>query len=130
MTAVARAIREGEFVHRNDTCQGATIRILFVGYIRPEKGIEYLIDAVSRLKTDLSWELLLVGPSEFPDYRRRLDKIVAARGIGERVRWQGYVSYGKPIFDCFRAADMLVLPSLSEGTPHQFVEDRAYAVLS
>jgi len=128
ITAVSSALREGEFVHRNDTCQGATIRILFVGYIRPEKGIEYLIDAVSRLKTDLPWELLFVGPSEFPDYRRRLDEIVTAREIGERVHWEGYMSYGKPIFDCLRAADMLVLPSLSEGTPHVLVEARAHGL--
>jgi glycosyltransferase involved in cell wall biosynthesis len=35
------------------------------------------------------------------------------------------MAYGQPIFDCMRASDLLVLPSLSEGTPHVLAEARA-----
>ncbi len=122
---VSSAIRQGEFVPRIDTCHGETIRILFVGYIRPEKGIEYLLDAVSQLPISQSWELHIVGPSDFPDYRRQLDDLVASLGIGEQVFWTGYSSYGEPLFERLRGADLLVLPSLSEGTPHVLVEARA-----
>jgi glycosyltransferase involved in cell wall biosynthesis len=125
VATVSSALREDEFVDRSDTCQGAKIRILFVGYIRPEKGIEYLLDAASRLVTPQPWELYIVGPSDFPQYRRRLNSIVASRGIRERVFWAGYTSYGKPLLDHLSAADLLVLPSLSEGTPHVLVEARA-----
>lgn len=125
VATVSSAIRESEFLPRSDTCQGPTIRILFVGYIRPEKGIEYLLDAVSRLTILQPWELYIVGPSDFPVYRRQLDAIVASRGISERVLWTGYSSYGEPLFDHLRAADLFVLPSLSEGTPHVLVEARA-----
>jgi glycosyltransferase involved in cell wall biosynthesis len=125
VATVSSAIREDEFAHRYDTCQGPTIRILFVGYIRPEKGIEYLLDAVSQLMTSQPWELYIVGPSDFPPYRRQLDAIVASRGIQERLFWTGYSSYGEPLFEYLRTADLLVLPSLSEGTPHVLVEARA-----
>jgi glycosyltransferase involved in cell wall biosynthesis len=125
VATVSSAIREDEFFSRSDTCQGATIRILFVGYIRPEKGIEYLLDAVSRLTIPQSWELYIVGPSDFPRYRRQLDAIVTSRGIQERVFWTGYTSYGEPLFEHLRAADLMVLPTLSEGTPHVLVEARA-----
>src|SRR6202158_1542867 len=125
VATVSSAIRHCEFAPRSDTCQGATIRILFVGYIRPEKGIEYLLEAVSQLMIPQRWELYIVGPSDFPQYRRRLDAITASRGICERVVWTGYSSYGEPLFDHLRAADLLVLPSLSEGTPHVLVEARA-----
>jgi glycosyltransferase involved in cell wall biosynthesis len=125
VATVSSAIREDEFAHRYDTCQGPTIRILFVGYIRPEKGIEYLLDAVSQLMTSQPWELYIVGPSDFPPYRRQLDAIVASRGIQERLFWTGYTSYGEPLFEYLRTADLLVLPSLSEGTPHVLVEARA-----
>jgi glycosyltransferase involved in cell wall biosynthesis len=101
------------------------VRILFVGYIRPEKGIEHLLYAVNQLAAGIPWELEIVGPDEFPGYRRRLDEIVAARGIRERVHWARYSSYGKPVFDRMRAADIFVLPTLSEGTPHVLVEARA-----
>ena len=125
VATVSSAIREDEFANRYDTCQGPTIRILFVGYIRPEKGIEYLLDAVSQLMTPQLWELYIVGPSDFPLYRRQLDAIVASRGIQGRVFWTGYTSYGEPLFEYLRTADLLVLPSLSEGTPHVLVEARA-----
>jgi glycosyltransferase involved in cell wall biosynthesis len=125
-TATASStIREREFFSRADTCQGDAIRILFVGFIRPEKGIEHLLEAVCRLKPELSWKLHLVGANEFPEYRKRLDEIVAQRGIGDKVHWQGYMAYGKPVFDWMRASDLLVLPSLSEGTPHVLAEARA-----
>jgi glycosyltransferase involved in cell wall biosynthesis len=125
ITAVSSTVQEGDFFPRVDTCQGASVRILFVGYIRPEKGIEFLLEAVSQLRHDDPWELEIVGPDQFPAYRRMLDNVVAARKIKERVRWTGYLPYGKPLFDCMRSADLFVLPTLSEGTPHVLVEARA-----
>jgi glycosyltransferase involved in cell wall biosynthesis len=122
---VSSTVHESEFFFRADTCQSPSIRILFVGYIRPEKGIEYLLDAVSSLKLDVPWELEIVGPDEFPEYRRHLDEIVAALGIQDRVRWTGYTPYGESLFRRMRAADLFVLPTLSEGTPHVLVEARA-----
>lgn len=122
---VSSTIRENEFFPRADTCQGPVVRILFVGFLRPEKGIEHLLAAVSQLKADVPWELEIVGPAEFQDYSEKLHCIAAARGIRERIRWKGYVPNGKPLFDRMRAADVFVLPTLSEGTPHVLVEARA-----
>jgi len=96
-----------------------------VGFIRPEKGIEYLLEAVSLLKADVRWELEIVGSREFPVYGKKLDGIAAARGIRDRIRWSGYVPNGKPLLERMQAADLLILPSLSEGTPHVLVEARA-----
>jgi len=122
---VSSTVEETDFFVRTDTCQGPTVRILFVGFIRPEKGIEYLLDAVSLLKGDVPWELEIVGPREFPEYSEKLNSISAARGIRERINWMGYIPNGMPLFDRMRAADVFVLPTLSEGTPHVLVEARA-----
>jgi len=122
---VSSTTEEQEFFHRTDTCQGRLIRILFVGFIRPEKGIEYLLDAVSRLKPDVLWELEIVGPDEFPKYRKKLDAIVSERGLRDRIRWSGYVPNGQPLLERMRSADLFVLPTVSEGTPHVLVEARA-----
>lgn len=122
---VSSTIGDDEFWFRTDTCQGPVVRILFVGFLRPEKGVEYLLRAVSQLPADVPWELELVGPREFPEYCKKLDGIVADPGLGGRIRWTGYVPNGKPLFDLMRAADLLVLPTLSEGTPHVLVEARA-----
>jgi glycosyltransferase involved in cell wall biosynthesis len=122
---VSSTVEESEFFNRFDTCQATAVRILFVGFLRPEKGIEYLLEAISLLKADVPWELEIVGPPEFSDYSAKLHCIAAARGIGERISWQGYVPNGKPLLDRMRAADIFVLPTLSEGTPHVLVEARA-----
>jgi len=73
----------------------------------------------------MPWELEIVGPRQFRDYGEKLDGIAAARGIRDRIRWEGYVPNGKPLFDRMRDADVFVLPTLSEGTPHVLVEARA-----
>jgi glycosyltransferase involved in cell wall biosynthesis len=123
--AVSGTVKDNEFFLRTDTCQGPAVRILFVGFIRPEKGIEYLLDAVSQLDPDLPWQLEIVGPREYPDYSQKLDDVAAARGIRDRIWWRGYLPNGEPVLDRMRAVDLFVLPSLSEGTPHVLVEARA-----
>ena len=124
-STVSSTIQQNEFFFRYDTCRGPSIRILFLGHIRPEKGLEYLLEAVSVLKTGVLWNLEIVGPDDFPEYRRHLETIVAMREMGERVRWAGYAPYGEELFNHMRAADIFVLPTLSEGTPHVLVEARA-----
>jgi len=125
VATVSSTVQPSDFYPRLDTCEGTNVRILFVGYIRPEKGIEYLIAALGQLKSDISWVLEIVGPSDFHQYRQKLDAIITAFNIHDRVRWSGYAPYGKPLFDHMRAADIFVLPTLSEGTPHVLVEARA-----
>ncbi|HEX3377854.1 MAG TPA: glycosyltransferase, partial [Candidatus Acidoferrales bacterium] len=122
---VSSTIKEREFFYRSDTCQQSLVRILFVGFVRPEKGIEYLLHAVSRLDPCLPWRLEIVGPREFPDYCNKLGEIIANHDISRRIRWTGYVPNGAPLFNIMRAADIFVLPTLSEGTPHVLVEARA-----
>jgi glycosyltransferase involved in cell wall biosynthesis len=122
---VSSTVRESDFFPRIDTCRGAVMQILFVGFVRPEKGIEYLLEAVSLLKTDVKWELEIVGPREFPSYSKKLNDIAAARGIRKHIYWSGYVPNGMPLYEIMRAADLFVLPTLSEGTPHVLVEARA-----
>jgi glycosyltransferase involved in cell wall biosynthesis len=66
-----------------------------------------------------------VGPREFPDYCDKLGEIVARHDISRKIRWTDYVPNGAPLFNIMRAADVFVLPTLSEGTPHVLVEARA-----
>ena len=65
------------------------------------------------------------GPREYPDYCKKLGEIIAAHAISRRIQWTAYVPNGAPLFDIMRAADIFVLPTLSEGTPHVLVEARA-----
>lgn len=126
IATVSSTLTLDEFYEREDTCANAVVRILFVGFVRPEKGVEYLLEAAGRLRLPREWQLVIAGPSEqFPAYRRLLDGIVDRTGIADKVCWRGYVAYGPELFDCFRQSDLLVLPTLSEGTPRVLVEARA-----
>jgi glycosyltransferase involved in cell wall biosynthesis len=103
-------------------------RVLFVGFLRPEKGIDTLLDAFDRLlETVPNAELELVGAPAlvdrgFAEIHRRLN-VLTSRG---QARVLGPQSYGPALFQRFADADVLAVPSRSEGTPRVLVEARAF----
>lgn len=125
-TLVAGPLSQDEFFYRPDTCQGKRIRILLLSYIRPEKGVEYLIEAVARLTTNRPWELWIIGPTEhYTEYHAGLQQLATQRGLADRIHWGGHVKFGPDMFELYRSADVFVLPSLSEGAPRVLIEARA-----
>lgn len=128
-TVVSSTITKDEFHPREDTCRDTKIKILFIGFIRPEKGLQYLFRAVSDLNIDKPWELILVGSSQrYGTYKIQLEQLAASLGISQRIKWAGYISYGREMFECFQNADIFVLPTLSEGTPRVLIEARANSI--
>ncbi|MBL7153751.1 MAG: glycosyltransferase family 4 protein [Phycisphaerae bacterium] len=126
IATVSSTITDDEFFEREDTCAGSRVKILFVGFIRPEKGVEYLIEALGGLKIEREWELILVGTcGKYRAYKDKLVSLINKYGINDKVRWAGYVIYGDSMFEYLRTSDILVLPTLSEGTPRVLVEARA-----
>lgn len=109
--------------------QAAPFRILFVGYLRPEKGVDTLLAAYRLLLDQIpDAELHIVGP-DVAEKRNANLNIVAAfdalRGRGN-VKFLGHKAFGPALFECYANADVLVLPSRSEGTPRVLVEARAF----
>jgi glycosyltransferase involved in cell wall biosynthesis len=105
----------------------AAFRVLFVGYLRPEKNFEVLFRAFARLLHDVAdAELCIVGappPVERGSSRQVLELLAPIR---ERVRFLGHVPFGPALFECYADADVLALPSFSEGTPRVLIEARAF----
>jgi glycosyltransferase involved in cell wall biosynthesis len=115
-----------DFLVREDTCTGDAIRVLFLGFIRAEKGIEYLVRALPQIQSDRPVHLALVGGwDQFPAEHTRLVGLIAELGLTDRVHWEGYVKFGPALLEQLDRSDLLVLPSLSEGTPHVLIEARA-----
>ncbi len=126
---VSTSISTEDFRRQDDTCTGPRIRLLFVGFIRPEKGLEYLVRALPLIQSDRPVDLAIVGPAEqFKAEKTRLERIIDELGLAERVSWEGYAAFGAPLFGQLDRSDILVLPSLSEGTPRVLVEARARSV--
>ena len=118
-------LRQAEIQRRMDTCTGSVVRILFASFLRPEKGAEYLLDALGRLRTGRAWELVVAGgQTDIPAYRARLEQLIRAGGLADRIQLAGHRRYGDELFALMRSCDLLVLPTLSEGTPHVLIDAR------
>jgi glycosyltransferase involved in cell wall biosynthesis len=85
-------------------------RLLFVGRLNKQKGIEILLHALSRI-ADQSLGLDVVGDGEDRDDLVAMSK---ALGIADRVRWHGALPQPK-LADFYRNAAALVVPSVGEG---------------
>ncbi len=93
--------------------------LLWVGRMVPVKGVDVLIDACAVLrKGSLDLRLCLVGDGPL---RRALASRVADAGLEDRVTFAGDV-LNEALADWYRAADLTVLPSYSEGVPNVLYE--------
>jgi len=91
--------------------------VLFVGYLKPVKGIEFLLEAIGQLRRG-DVELWLVGDGESKAF---LKSMVDQLGVAGMCHFAGARPHDTiPIW--LAAADCLVLPSLSEGLPTIVVE--------
>jgi glycosyltransferase involved in cell wall biosynthesis len=86
-----------------------TNRLLFVGRLNRQKGIEMLLDAVARSTSGASLDVIGDG-----DDRQRLEQRAAALGISQRVRWLGALPQPQ-LAHYYRCAAALVVPSVDEG---------------
>ena len=103
---------------RAPAAPGTPCRLLYVGKLRPEKGLSELLQALSaaRLKK-ARWTLTLVGDGE----STRFEKIAAAHGLSERVRFTGWLE-PDAVRETLAGADVYVLPSHYEGLPLGLLE--------
>jgi glycosyltransferase involved in cell wall biosynthesis len=104
----------GSDVDRDDvrTALGLTRpTILFFGYVRAYKGLEYLLRAMPRVLARVDADLLIVG--EFYDDRAKYDRIIEERGLSDRVKVVAEHVPDEDVGKYFTASDVVVLPYVS-----------------
>ena len=76
IATVSSTVQESEFSPRNDTCQGPRqcASFLWVTSARRRESNTCSKPSAS-LTQDVPWELEIVGPDQFPNYRPQLDEI-------------------------------------------------------
>jgi glycosyltransferase involved in cell wall biosynthesis len=84
-------------------------RLLFVGRLTAQKGIEGLIEALARMRHAASLDVVGDGP-----LASALAARVGALGLTDRVRWLGALPQ-PTLVDLYRRAAALVVPSTDEG---------------
>lgn len=98
----------------------STRMLLWVGRMVPVKGLNVLLEAMARIgRGDVM--LYLAGEGE---YRAALQQQVRVLGLSKAVRFIGPRSPAQ-LGDWYRAADVTVLPSFSEGLPNVLRESLA-----
>jgi len=104
---------------------GAERRLLWVGRLDPDKGLEILLECVRILlaRHTIPLHLDLVGTGALEEELRRQ---VRTMGLHERVTLRGYLAFGPQLEALYRNATVFVLPSNeSEGFPQVVIESLA-----
>ncbi|MBX7079987.1 MAG: glycosyltransferase family 4 protein [Nannocystaceae bacterium] len=108
-----------EFFREAQPIDPTSRTLVCVGRLSPQKGqlllVEAFADAIDR---GLDATLVLAGDGEM---RAEIERIAAARGLGERLRITGWIS-GEQVRREILAARALVLPSFAEGLPMVIME--------
>ena len=94
------------------------VLLIFVGSEFKRKGLEALINALALLKNKLV-KLVILGGGD----RSAFEKQAARLNLGDRILWAGLV---KNTGDYYAAADIFVLPTLSDAGPMSPVEAMAH----
>lgn len=88
--------------------------ILFLSRIHVKKGINFLIEAVSRLKVELEgYTITIAGPGE-DAYVNELKQMTSRLGVADLFRFIGPV-FGEGKWRLYQEADVFVLPTHSEN---------------
>lgn len=95
--------------------------ILYLGRIVPEKGIHYLIEAYSELKTDMPL-VIAGGSSHSEEYFRQLKQSAK----GKNIIFTDFVQ-GRALQELYSNAYVYVLPSDLEGMPISLLEAMSYS---
>ncbi|MDA7977698.1 MAG: glycosyltransferase [Pirellulales bacterium] len=117
----------GELPLKTPPSANQTWTLGIVGLLRPRKGLEVLLRAIAKLRTDgCDVTLRAVGPFETEDYRQSVLQWTSELGIAECVAWRGFQ---QDIAAELQQMDLFVFPStLPEGMPMVLLEAMAWGV--
>lgn len=98
---------------------GEAAQLLFIGNLVPVKGIDVLLKACAHLQSQgRDFQLQIIGDGPL---QQQLSRLSETLGIAGRVNWRGSIPQAQ-LPDWYRAADVCVLPSRSEGVPNVLLE--------
>lgn len=124
-------VKSGDIIQEKEIQRDLTdvLTLLTVCRVHPQKGLEYLIEAVGKVKkSGINVELNVVGPLmgvAFGNYEGLLREKVSYLGLSDHVKFIGTVGDRGKLKEFYKNADVFVLPSLSEGSPKVIPEAMA-----
>ena len=109
----------------NDNENGNGLQMLYLGRIEPNKGMDYLLEAMRILKEEgRAFTLHFAGVEQGKNgYIERFQSL-----LGERFIYEGVVS-GDQKTNLFKRCHVFVLPSFYEGLPISLLETMSYGLV-
>ena len=103
------------------------LRLLFVGNLISRKRLHVLLDVLGELR-EAPWQLDIVGSLDMDrGYVRRVGAQIERLALGSKVSLHGTLD-GESLAECYRGAQMLVVPSSYEGFGIVYLEAMAFGV--
>lgn len=103
------------------------VRLLYVGMLKPEKGVNYLIEGF-KLLIDQGCKVRLTIVGDGPE-KVKLEHKVMEMQVKNVISFAGYVPLGSQLLEIYKCNDIFILPSISEGTPRVLIEAMANRLL-
>ncbi len=115
-------IEDGDIVEEVKVHCREQFVVLYVGRIVPEKGLDILLDAISKMKDRSSVRLWVCGDgSELHALMKKAQNV----GISENVMFWGFIRDWERLRDLYDESDVVVMPSITEGFGKVAVEAMA-----
>lgn len=111
----------------SENLNSSKLRIVFLGRVDPAKRLEDLLEACVILKKEgYQYTLEIIGDGNHLNVIKILAKQL---GIYDNIRFNGYISDRSIIDNILLNSDVIVLPSLTEGTPKVLPEAMSRGVI-
>jgi glycosyltransferase involved in cell wall biosynthesis len=94
-----------------------TRHLVFVGRFNPQKNLIFLVNSLHQLHAG-NWRATFIGDG--PD-RAEVERLIAAHRLADRVTLTGWLPANR-VAEILRDADILCMPSVSEGLPVAAIE--------
>jgi len=108
---IPNAVEDHGAAYVGTVSQSEEVEFLYVGLISEAKGVEVLLEACEILeKEGKLFRLRLVGPSESARFAQRIQRLIASRGVQERVILSGELT-GADKWQAFASADAFCFPT-------------------
>lgn len=100
------------------------LRLLFLGRITTEKGLDYISESLKNLKDKLSFTFIMAGTG--PSEKMYVEKF--SNMLGNQFEFKGTVS-GHNKSNLFKTCNIFLLPSLFEGLPMSLLESMSFGMV-
>ncbi len=114
-------LRNVEITREDYGLQDADIVLINVNRLEPNKGVQYLIEALKILNQELNVKLILVGTGSEEE---KIKKQIRYLGLDDKVKHFKNIP-DKLMFQLYTLADISVTPTLYEGLPLVVLEAMA-----